>query len=218
MELGNPIDPRKIQALLKAGEQQLGPEDFNQLKLLLSDLEVYGLTPWINSELGKLMAKIEWAPEAEQSPEWQPALQACDYAFSGEELKQMCSAAGVGTSGHKKELCGKLYRAGVPEVVEIMAPHLGKDIGTTVSLPNNPHTNPMSPQSKHIFVVKPRSVIDRLEELLHSDPEEFYRRKKIIRQAIEEREKGKKIKTMPDFTLEELQDILKEADMLISGG
>lgn len=205
-------NPRKIQALLEAGEQQLDPEDFNQLKLLLSDLEVYGLTPWINAELGKLMAKIEWEPEIEQSPEWQPALQACDYAFSGEELKRMCSAAGVGTGGHKKELCERLYHAGVLEVVEVMAPYLGKDIGATLAL-SNPHANPMN-QTKRVYVDKTRNVIDRLEELHRSDPEEFYRRKKIIRQAIEERVKGKKVKTMPDFTLEELQDILKEADML----
>jgi len=63
-------------------------------------------------------------------------------------------------------------------------------------------------------VGKTRRVKDRLKELHRSDPEEFYLRKKIIRQAIEERERGKKIKTMPDFTLEELKDILKAADML----
>lgn len=124
LEAGSLANPDKIRALLQAGEQQLSPEDFEQLQLLLSDLAVYGLTPWINTELGKLMAKIEWELEIEPSPEWQPALQACDYAFLGEELKRMCYAAGVSLSGHKKELCERLYRAGVPEVVKVMAPYL----------------------------------------------------------------------------------------------
>lgn len=209
LEAGSLANPDKIRSLLQAGEQQLGPEDFEQLQLLLYDLAVYGLTPWINAELGKLTAKIEWALVVEPSPEWQPALQACDYAFLGEELKRMCSDAGVGTSGHKKELCERLYHLGVPEVVKVMAPYLEKR--EPVEATTNPHTNP---QAKYIDVGKTRRVKDRLEELLRSDPQEFYRRKKIIRQAIEEREKGKKIKTMPDFTLEELKDILKEADML----
>lgn len=204
LEAGNPLDPDKIRAILQAGEQQLSPEDFEQLQLLLSDLAVYGLTPWINAELGKLMAKIEWELGIEPSPEWQPALQACDYAFLGEELKRMCSDAGVGTSGHKKELCERLYHLGDPKVVKVMAPYLEKREPEATTVPqSNPQTTG-----------KTRRVKDRLEELLRSDPQEFYRRKKIIRQAIEEREKGKKIKTLPDFTLEELQDILKEAEML----
>lgn len=126
LEAGNPVGPDKIRAILQAGEQQLSPEDFKQLQLLLSDLAVYGLTPWINAELGKLMAKIDWELEIEPSPEWQPALQACDYAFLGKELRRMCYDAGVGASGHKKELCARLYRAGVPEVVKVMAPYLEK--------------------------------------------------------------------------------------------
>ena len=126
LEAGSLANPDKIRAILQAGEQQLSPEDFEQLQLLLLDLAVYGLTPWINAELGKLMTKIEWEPEIEPSPEWLPALQACDYAFLGEELKRMCADAGVGTSGHKKELCERLYRAGVPEVVKVMAPYLEK--------------------------------------------------------------------------------------------
>lgn len=195
----NPLEPAKIRAILQAGEQQLSPEDFEQLQLLLSDLEVYGLTPWINAELGRLMAKIDWELEIEPSPEWQPALQACDYAFLGKELKRMCYDAGVGTSGHKKELCERLYHLRVPEVVKVMAPYLREPVEA-------PQTNP------HTYD-KTRRVKDRLEELHRSDPEEFYRRKKIIRQAIEERRKGKKM-TLPDFTLEELEDILKEADML----
>ncbi|MBA7506117.1 hypothetical protein ES706_04797 [subsurface metagenome] len=126
LEAGSLANPDKIRALLQAGEQQLSPEDFKQLQLLLSDLAVYGLTPWINTELGKLMAKIDWELEIEPSPEWPEALQACDYAFLGEELKRMCSDAGVSPSGHKKELCERLYRAGVPEVVKVMAPYLEK--------------------------------------------------------------------------------------------
>jgi len=203
LEAGNPLEPDKIRAILQAGEQQLSPEDFEQLQLLLSDLQVYGLTPWINAELGKLMAKIDWALEIEPSPEWQPALQACDYAFLGKELRQMCYEAGVGTSGHKKELCERLYLAGVPEVVKVMAPYLEKREPEATTSQTNPQ-----------IYDKTRRVKDRLEELHRSDPQEVYHRKKIIRQAIEEREKGKKIKTLPGFTLEELKDILKEADML----
>lgn len=63
-------------------------------------------------------------------------------------------------------------------------------------------------------VGKTRRIKDRLEELIRSDPEEFYRRKKIIRDEIERRKRGKKPKRLTDFTLEEIENILKEADML----
>ena len=59
-----------------------------------------------------------------------------------------------------------------------------------------------------LFADKVRKVKDRLEELHRRNPEEFYRRKSLIQQAIKEREKGKE-ELMPDFTLEELRDILK---------
>lgn len=188
------LEPDKVRAILEAGEKQLGSEEFEQLRLLLDDLQVFGITPWINAELGKLMSKIDWHLEIEPSPYWSEALQACDAAFLGEELKQMCHAAGVSSGGHKKEVCERLYHAGAPQVVNVMEPHLEKE-----SAHSNPGTVPFD---------KTRRVKDRLEELCRSEPEEFYRRKKIIREAISERERGKKIKTMPDFTLEELKDIL----------
>ncbi len=50
----------KMQAILEAGEKQLSVDDFKELTELLFDLEVYGLTPWINTRLGTLMSKITW--------------------------------------------------------------------------------------------------------------------------------------------------------------
>jgi len=197
------LEADKVEAILEAGEKQLSPEDFKQLQLLLEELEIYGFSPYINAELGKLMSKVDWQPGIGPSREWAKALQACDAAFLGEELKQMCQANGISSSGHKKELCGKLYHAGVAQVVKVMKPHIEKQKSTSVQ--SNPGPIPFD---------KTRRAKDRLEELLRCDPEEFYRRKKIISEAIAERKRGKKIKKMPDFTLEELEDILHEADML----
>lgn len=124
-QIGNVrITPSKIQQILEAGRRQLSPEEFEELTNLLFDLQVYGLTPWINVKLGTLMSKIEWELELEPSPEWHEALQACDRAFSGKELKAICYEVGASPVGHKKELCARLYRYEVPEVVAVMEPYL----------------------------------------------------------------------------------------------
>lgn len=119
-----PIAPSKIQQIREAGRRQLSPEQYETLESLLGQLQVYGLTPYINVELGKLLGKIEWELEISESPEWAEALIACDEAFLGAELKEMCEEYGLSPHGHKKELCRKLYRAGVDEVVAIMEPYL----------------------------------------------------------------------------------------------
>ena len=95
----------KMEQILDAGQKQLNPEEFKELLELISDLKTYGLTPWINSQLGKLMAKLDWQLAIEESPEWHEALKACDYAFLGSELKAMCHEVGASPVGHKKELC-----------------------------------------------------------------------------------------------------------------
>jgi hypothetical protein len=82
------------------------------------------MTPYINRELGRLMAKVRWVLEVEESPEWEEALIACDEAFLGAELRRMCYDYGISPIGHKKELCRRLYRYKVPEVVAVMEPHL----------------------------------------------------------------------------------------------
>jgi len=84
------IGGAKMQQILEASRRQLSPEEFEELSSLFLDLEIYGLTPWINTRLGTLMSKIQWELEIEPSPEWAEALQACDYAFLGRELKDMC--------------------------------------------------------------------------------------------------------------------------------
>ena len=114
--------PAKVQQILEAGKRQLSLEEFEELEALLVDLEIYGLTPYINTELGNLMAKITWELDVGESPEWTAALQACDYAFLGSELKAMCYEVGASPIGHKKVLCAKLYRRKVPEVVAVMEP------------------------------------------------------------------------------------------------
>lgn len=89
------LAPAKIGLLRAAAEEQLSPEDYKEFVSLLNDLKLYGLTPRINVQLGRLMAKIRWELEVEESPEWIEALQACDRAFLGRELKEMCYAYGL---------------------------------------------------------------------------------------------------------------------------
>jgi len=128
----------KIQKILAAGKKQLSPEEFEKLAGLIFDLQVYGLTPWINTELGKLMAKIEWELELEPSPESHPALIACDKAFLGRELRRMCLEVGLSTSGDKKDLCAELYEAGVEPVVAVMKPYYEKPSEAIYNVPNWP--------------------------------------------------------------------------------
>lgn len=118
------LNPAKIQQIMEAGRKQLNTEEFGELESLLLDLEIYGFSQWINVRLGTLMSKIEWELEIEPSPEFSEALQACDYAFLGEELKRMCRDAFLSPVGHKKQLCARLYNASVPEVVAVMEPYL----------------------------------------------------------------------------------------------
>jgi len=198
------ITPTKIQQIMAAGQEQLSPEEFEKLGALLADLSVYGLTPWINTELGKLMAKIEWALEVEPSPEWEKALIACDQAFLGRELKGMCLDNFLSPVGHKKQLCAKLYQAETPEVVTIMEPFLK---GETEQAPQ------LVPQTESLYRSATRLVKDRLEELYRINPDEFYHRKHLIEKAIKERRQGK-AKTMLQFTLDELQEILDSANRL----
>jgi len=288
---GSTIAPTKMQQILEAGRRQLSPEEFEELAALLTDLGIYGLTPWINVELGKLMAKIKWELEIGPSPEWAEALQACDYAFLGSELKTMCYEAGASPVGHKKQLCARLYKRKVPEVVAVMEPYLK---GMTperikeeieryakVILPQTEEWHPdyiaflrtlrgknladfdirseqhpagfkhsyyraylgselivgaesreevvrmlkqllervklleteRLPQAERLYASKLRKVKDRLEELRRTSPDEFYRRKSLIEQAIKEREKGYQ-RTMPDFSLAELKELIKFTERL----
>ena len=127
-QIGNiQITPTKIQQIMEAGRRQLSPEEFEELESLLLDLEIYGMTQWINVRLGTLMSKIEWELEIEPSLEWGEALKACDFAFLGEELKNMCRDAGISPIGHKKLLCARLYRHKIPSVVAVMEPLLTEE-------------------------------------------------------------------------------------------
>lgn len=117
-------NPGKIEQLLLAGREQLDEEEYERLKALLVDLQLYGLSAYLNVEIGKIMSGIQWELEIEESPEWSEALMACDEAFLGEVLKNMCRDAGISPQGHKKELCARLYEADIPEVLEIMDPFL----------------------------------------------------------------------------------------------
>ncbi len=112
----------KITQIREAGKKALPPTEFMRLDALLGELAHYGLTPYINRELGSLMSKFGWELEISESPEWAEALVACDVAFLGADLKEMCRENGLSDYGHKKELCRRLYNAGVEDVVDIMKP------------------------------------------------------------------------------------------------
>jgi len=66
-----------------------------------------------------------------------------------------------------------------------------------------------------LYVDKVRKIKDGLERVYRQAPDEFYRRKDIIKRAIQEREKGKE-ELMPGFSLEELKSILLFAERLYS--
>jgi len=201
MQIGSTIAPAKVQQIMEAGRKQLSSEEFEELSSLLIDLEIYGMTPWINTQLGTLMAKIEWELELEPSPEFSEALQACDFAFLGTELRDMCRYAFLSPVGHKKQLCERLYNAGIPEVVAVMEPYLKEKSPERL------------PQTQHLWVSKMRDIKDRLEKIYRTSPDEFYRRKDLIEQAIKERERGQQ-RTMPELTLEELREVLKSIERL----
>jgi len=120
------IGKDKLESLRITAKKQLSPEEYDEFLSLLSDLAIYGLTPLINAQLGTLMAKLQWELEVEESPEWIEALQACDRAFLGRELKDMCYDYGLSVS-HKKQMCRKLYNAKCPEVVDVMQPYLKEE-------------------------------------------------------------------------------------------
>ena len=140
--------PAKVEQIKEAGRSQLSPEEFEELESLLLDLEIYGFTPWINTQLGTLMSKLSWELEIGPSPEWEEALIACDRAFLGRELKDMCIDAGRSPDGHKKELCARLYQAEVPAVVAIMEPYLKEKTKPSEAV----YTVPNWPEVKGVFV------------------------------------------------------------------
>ena len=206
------ISASKISQIKEAGRSQLSPEEFEELESLLLDLEIYGFTQWINTQLGKLMAKITWELEIGESQEWAEALQACDYAFLGNELKAMCYEVGASPVGHKKRLCARLFRRKVPEVVAVMEPYLKAMTPEQIKEEIERYAQVVRlPQTEHLYVSKLGQVKDRLEDLHRTALEEFYRRESLIQQAIKEREKGRQ-KTIPEFSLEELREILRFAN------
>ena len=75
-----------------------------------------------------------------------------------------------------------------------------------------PRREPLFPhvpkRHEHLYVSKMGDIKDQLEKIYRTDPDEFYRHKRLIEQAIKEREKGQ-VKTMPELTLQELQELLK---------
>jgi len=208
------IGSSKVHQILEAGRKQLSPEEFEELGSLLLDLEIYGFTQWINTRLGMLMSKISWELELEPSIEWAEALQACDYAFLGSELKAMCYEVGASPVGHKKRLCARLYKRKVPEVLAVMEPYLEKMTPEQIKQEIERYAKvERLPQTEHLFVSKLRDIKDRLEKLHRTDPDEFYSRRSLIKQTIKEREKGK-IKTMPELNLDELEELLRFTDRL----
>jgi len=193
------IAPEKMQQLLVAGKEQLSEEEYSRLKSLLIDLQLYGLSAYLNSEIGKIMSGIQWELAISESPEWEEALIACDAAFLGRELKDMCLYAGLSPQGHKKELCARLYEADIPEVMAIMEPFLEE-------VEHLPQTEPLNR-------LPLREIKDNLEELHRIDPMEFSRRYRVIQRAITERMRGE-AKTMPEFNLSDLQELVRSVARL----
>jgi len=193
------IPPAKMNQLLAAAKGQVSEEDYEKLQSLLADLQMFGLSAYLNAEIGKIMSGIQWELEIEESPEFGEALTACDEAFLGEVLKDMCRDMGLSPRGHKKVLCARLYEADVPEIVEIIAPYLEK-------VENLPQAIPLYQSSL-------RDIKGKLEDLYRIAPDEFNRRMKVIEKAIGERLRGKTI-TMSQFNLDDLQEILRSAKRL----
>ncbi|MGQ9545938.1 MAG: hypothetical protein ACUVTR_02065 [Dehalococcoidia bacterium] len=99
-----------------------------------------------------------------------------------------------------EEIVKKALQKGLPVPPEVLADYPALAHHSVPSIP-------------HLYVTPVRRILDELERLRKSDPEEFYRRVKEISDAIKERERGK-IKKLPDISLRELREIKKEADML----
>ena len=59
-----------------------------------------------------------------------------------------------------------------------------------------------------------RKEIDNLERLWKSSPEAFYRNLKYYKDALKERREGKGAQKFPQFSLSDLEQIVKEADQL----
>jgi len=68
-------------------------------------------------------------------------------------------------------------------------------------------------QTEPLYRTPLRVAKDRLEDLRRSAPDEFYQRRQIIEAAIKEREQGK-TKTMSQFNLGELQELLRFTDRI----
>jgi len=193
------IPPAKMNQLLTAAKGQVSEEDYERLQSLLTDLQMFGLSAYLNTEIGKIMSGIQWELKIEESPEFGEALTACDEAFLGAVLKNMCREMGLSPRGHKKVLCARLYEADVPEIVAIIEPYLEE-------AENLPQVIPLYQSSL-------AAIKGKLEDLYRIAPDEFNRRKKVIEQAIQERQRGQ-VWTMPQFTVSELQDILRSANRL----
>ncbi len=76
------------------------------------------LTPEVSRELARVAEEAEWPLPAPLPPEYALPLVACDLAFLGNELKDLCEEYGLSKSGHKKILCSRLLGANIAEVVE----------------------------------------------------------------------------------------------------
>lgn len=192
------LTPRRILEIIEEGRKRLSSEDFEELTNLLLDVRVFGMTPWANVRITELILRMEAEPEV--APEWSQALVAGDRKFLGDELRAMAREAGISPLGGKKELCARLYGKGVVAVRAVMEPYLKSAIPVEQYAMMLPQIMPWESKT-----AKVKSTIERIHR---DDPEEFYRRRKAIKQAIEER-KRRKTKTMTDFTLEELQDLLE---------
>lgn len=112
----------KIEQIREAAQRQLSPEDFELFENLVAQLQIYGMNAYLNSELGKLVAKVNWELEVSEAVDPDEARQACDFAFLGSELKRMCWEAGLSPHGDKKTMCERLYHIGYEPVVAVMKP------------------------------------------------------------------------------------------------
>lgn len=130
---GNPTYIRKIVAKAPPKIEQARaviaknlPQMLDRFDSLVEQLMTYGITPYINAELGKILAQAGGFLELEvsESPEWSQALIECDKAFLGNELKEMLGIYGWSPKGGKKEMCRWLYKLGQPDVVQVMEPFL----------------------------------------------------------------------------------------------
>ncbi|MDD5701580.1 MAG: hypothetical protein PHU23_05960 [Dehalococcoidales bacterium] len=116
---------RKIAAILKAGKEQLPPEEYQRLGNLIYQLRTQGINAYLNSELGLLMSRIAWSLPEYESKEYSEGVMECDRRYLGTEMRLMYRDMGIEPPRlAKKEMAEDLYKLGQPDIVAVVDSYL----------------------------------------------------------------------------------------------